>query len=197
MNESTERTIIAFTSHSLKKYGIRALRMSDIAQQLNVSKRTIYEVYTNKENLINTCLHTYEDRLANRFSLIRGECPSTVDYLWRIARSYIEHLFMAAGAFWKDVSDSGQYHFIYDGYRRIWSDELRRILRSCREQEYLLADVDVDCFVESFITLLYVSRVSECALEMMNSSAYYMIRGILADAGRACLDQAGYLKDGF
>ena len=54
MDESTEKRIIAFTSQSLRQYGIRAVRMDDIARNMNISKRTIYQIYTTKDNLINT-----------------------------------------------------------------------------------------------------------------------------------------------
>ena len=46
MDESTEKRIIAFTSQSLRQYGIRAVRMDDIARNMNISKRTIYQIYT-------------------------------------------------------------------------------------------------------------------------------------------------------
>ena len=51
MDESTEKRIIAFTSQSLRQYGIRAVRMDDIARNMNISKRTIYQIYTTKDNL--------------------------------------------------------------------------------------------------------------------------------------------------
>ena len=59
MNEYTEKRIVAFTSQSLRQYGIRAVRMNDIAKNMNISKRTIYQVYNTKNNLINTCLDAY------------------------------------------------------------------------------------------------------------------------------------------
>ena len=67
MDESTEKRIIAFTSQSLRQYGIRAVRMDDIARNMNISKRTIYQIYTTKDNLINTCWWVYQSRIENTF----------------------------------------------------------------------------------------------------------------------------------
>lgn len=67
MNEYTEKRIVAFTSQSLRQYGIRAVRMNDIAKNMNISKRTIYQVYNTKNNLINTCLDAYLSRIENLF----------------------------------------------------------------------------------------------------------------------------------
>lgn len=48
MNKNAEKRIIAFTSQSLKEYGIHAVRMDDIAQNMSMSKRTIYQTYITK-----------------------------------------------------------------------------------------------------------------------------------------------------
>ena len=59
MNETVEKRIIAFTSQSLRQYGMRAVRMDDIAKQMNVSKKTIYQLYNTKDKLINIFVETY------------------------------------------------------------------------------------------------------------------------------------------
>ena len=35
-----------------REKGIRAVRMDDIANELSISKRTLYEIYNNKEELL-------------------------------------------------------------------------------------------------------------------------------------------------
>ena len=81
MDESTEKRIIAFTSQSLRQYGIRAVRMDDIARNMNISKRTIYQIYTTKDNLINTCGWVYQSRIENTFHIIRYDSPDILEYL--------------------------------------------------------------------------------------------------------------------
>lgn len=38
-----------------KQKGIRAVKMDDIARMLTISKRTLYEIYPNKEELLLEC----------------------------------------------------------------------------------------------------------------------------------------------
>jgi len=40
-------------------HGIRAVRMDDIAQKLGISKRTLYEIYADKEELLFQCVSHY------------------------------------------------------------------------------------------------------------------------------------------
>lgn len=70
MNKNAEKRIIAFTSQSLKEYGIHAVRMDDIAQNMSMSKRTIYQTYITKDNLIYICLQSYRSRMMNMFRII-------------------------------------------------------------------------------------------------------------------------------
>lgn len=44
-----------------KQKGIRAVKMDDIANEMGISKRTLYEIYSNKEDLLYECVkHDYE-----------------------------------------------------------------------------------------------------------------------------------------
>ena len=169
MDESTEKRIIAFTSQSLRQYGIRAVRMDDIARNMNISKRTIYQIYTTKDNLINTCWWVYQSRIENTFHIIRYDSPDILEYLWAVSKAYIENLYKAACVFWLDVSRHLEYKYIYNLYNRIWSDELEKTLSACLKERHIIPDLEVRTFVESFTALLYNARVAECLPAMLHS----------------------------
>jgi putative transcription regulator (tetR family) len=44
--------ILHTSMHEFKQKGIRSVRMDDIANSLGISKRTLYEIYANKEELL-------------------------------------------------------------------------------------------------------------------------------------------------
>ena len=44
--------ILVTSMRAFKEHGIRSVRMDDIATTLGISKRTIYEIYSNKEELL-------------------------------------------------------------------------------------------------------------------------------------------------
>lgn len=50
--ESLKERIITSAMHSFAQKGIKAVKMDDIAAELSVSKRTLYELYSDKENLL-------------------------------------------------------------------------------------------------------------------------------------------------
>ena len=49
--ELRERILKAAMSEFFEK-GIKAVKMDDIARRLSISKRTVYEIYSNKEELL-------------------------------------------------------------------------------------------------------------------------------------------------
>lgn len=62
-------TIIQLAAEMFVGQGIKAVRMDDIARHIGVSKRTIYEQFGDKEELLYQCLSYYvreQDRAARR-----------------------------------------------------------------------------------------------------------------------------------
>ena len=53
---ATKDEIIRATQELISRNGIRALRVDEIAQTLGISKRTLYELFTDKNDLVNACL---------------------------------------------------------------------------------------------------------------------------------------------
>lgn len=189
--KTLKKKIIAFTSRSLKEYGIHAVRMDYIARNLSISKRTLYELYTSKENLIYNCLLTYQSRTINMFQIIRLNFQFVIRYFWAIVKSYIENLYKAKSVFWLDVSRSSEYKYIYDSFSRIWSEELKNIIAVCQEEKLVIPNLRADLFAEFLTALLYNSRVAECTPSMLYKSAFFMVRGILTQSG---IDKFDYIS---
>lgn len=63
--ESLRRKILDTAMLLFKQKGIKAVRMDDIATEIAISKRTLYEIYSNKEDLLFECLRN-ENELMNK-----------------------------------------------------------------------------------------------------------------------------------
>lgn len=58
--------IIEETTKMFITYGLKSIRMDDIASNLGISKRTIYEIFGDKENLILECMRYYSVYIEDR-----------------------------------------------------------------------------------------------------------------------------------
>ena len=77
---ATKEEIIRTTQDLIARNGIRAVRVDEIAQMLGISKRTLYEMFVDKNGLISACLdslaHQQRKMLASNRRRCGGNCGS-------------------------------------------------------------------------------------------------------------------------
>ena len=61
--EGLKEKILQVSLREFMKHGIRAVKMDDIASLLTISKRTLYEVYSNKEDLLLDCIKQMSEQV--------------------------------------------------------------------------------------------------------------------------------------
>ena len=68
---ATKEEIIRITQALIARNGIRAVRVDEIAQTLGISKRTLYEMFADKDDLINACLDAMSSQQRARIATYR------------------------------------------------------------------------------------------------------------------------------
>lgn len=58
--ENLKNKILDTAMPLFKKHGVKAVKMDDIAIELQISKRTLYEIYSNKEEMFFECIKRQE-----------------------------------------------------------------------------------------------------------------------------------------
>lgn len=186
MNDFTRKELIIFTSQSLKQYGPRAVRMDFIAQNMKISKRTLYETYGTKDNLINNCLMSYLDRTKNMFEITKYSVSDPLKYLFDISKLYIKNLYKAERIFWLDITK--YYPQIYQTMENIWTDELEKSLLICKNKRLIIPDIEIKSYLQLFARLVYNNRINHLPIDISYKSAFYIMRGILTIPGVMAMD---------
>lgn len=82
----TREKIIQIALEQFLVYGIRAVTMDEIARQAGVSKKTIYEEFANKEDLVNASFEVaLKEDEANFCEMMEGE-GGVIDHLLHMTR---------------------------------------------------------------------------------------------------------------
>jgi TetR/AcrR family transcriptional regulator, cholesterol catabolism regulator len=68
------------------KYGIKAITMDDIAKHLAISKKTIYQYYKEKEEIINTLMNEKIKEDEKKFSKLHSDSPNVIQEVFAIMR---------------------------------------------------------------------------------------------------------------
>ncbi|MDR2690770.1 MAG: TetR/AcrR family transcriptional regulator [Dysgonamonadaceae bacterium] len=82
--------IIENASALFFRNGIKSMTMSDIANEMGISKRTLYEVFRDKEELLEECLSYYHAKADKKIEQLTNDSENVIDTLIRI---YAQKLF--------------------------------------------------------------------------------------------------------
>ena len=121
MTPPQKERIIDQAMHMFVSQGIKSVRMDDIAQQLGVLKRTLYEMFGDKEGLLYLAMERYSERNRQRWNELTAD-----------ARNVLEAMFMVLG----EVMDNLRkfYPAVHDKLMREGMVKNRTSLRSMLEQ---------------------------------------------------------------
>ena len=88
--------------------GIKSMTMSDIANELGISKRTLYEVFRDKEDLLENCICTH---IAKADEAILKLADRSDDVIETMMRMYARHLNEIQTVNRLVMNDLKKYHF--------------------------------------------------------------------------------------
>lgn len=82
--------IIETAMKAFRTQGVRKIRMDDIADELSISKRTVYEIFGTKEQLVFECVKKYTERERSKLAELTAHCSNVMEILLIIYRRRIE-----------------------------------------------------------------------------------------------------------
>lgn len=96
-------TIVDEAMRCFSEQGIRAVRMDDIARNLGISKRTLYELYSNKEELLLEVIRKACAQRDEEIAHFKEDCDNVMDLLIRILRMQLERVSATNSKFYLDL----------------------------------------------------------------------------------------------
>lgn len=85
------------------KRGIRCVKMDDIANELKISKRTLYEIYSNKEELLFEVVRHDKQRDKRRLDEIAKTGLNVINIIIEICRFRIEEFSQINPLFFEEI----------------------------------------------------------------------------------------------
>lgn len=112
-NERTPNTyrkelkdLIIYAADGLfKKNGVKSVRMDDIAQQLSISKRTLYEIYENKEQVIFEVVRRHHQQIRENLAREAAFCHNVIEILTKFYYLHLEELCTINPQFFIDLNN--------------------------------------------------------------------------------------------
>ena len=155
MNKKAE-TIIQQVSQLYLKYGIKSVTMDDVARELGVSKKTLYEHFNDKADLVKKFILFSIENIESQFTQATARRLNAIDTLIEISKMITSFL----GDFNPSISYDLQKYYpsiwkmLIDYKRnRVYVNVRENLLKGMQEGLYR-SDINVD-----IIAKVYVSRI--------------------------------------
>ena len=101
--ESIKEKIVATAMRSFAQRGIKAVKMDDIAAELSVSKRTLYELFTDKENLLFEGVCMYHAQKHREMEELTRQGDNVMTIILDIYIMKLKELSMTSPLFYRDL----------------------------------------------------------------------------------------------
>ena len=153
---SRERTI----EQSMRMFvaqGIKQVRMDDIAHQLGMSKRTLYELFKDKEELLDLAVTYYFDQYRAKSVKLAQQATNTLETLFLVTNNYLKN----SGTIIRLINDLQQHYpkihkRVIQHEQKLNRDDLYKMLEDGMEQGLFLKDLNIPLV----ITMLYYTTAA-------------------------------------
>jgi AcrR family transcriptional regulator len=177
--------------------GCKVVTMDDVARDNGISKRTLYELFTDKNQLLEECLRLLYNRMTEHVSNYKGKFDNVIDTMFRMHNEQSENLLDLKKTFFEELRR--YYYVVYkksiqyflDFHMTMNYDFLERgqaegVFRNDLNKELVTKIlIEVSNVMENaeFFSLKEYSR-KELFREVMLS----YVRGLCTDRGIAMID---------
>lgn len=174
--------------------GIKSVTMDEIASSLGISKRTLYEVFADKEALLEMCIQKMQDEDDRFLDEVLLTARNVLEVLLKCYQRSIEKLHATNRNFFEDLKKYPKAHAQMKRRRSRDLEETVRFFKEGVQQGIFRSDVNfaiVNLLVYEQLDLLMNTDICErySFIEVYESIMFTFIRGISTERGARELDE--------
>ena len=182
----------AMTAFAAK--GIKAVKMDDIAQMLGISKRTLYEIYYNKECLLYEGVKKFKQIKDEELMTLYQQSPNVIDIVLHVYRKKVEDFNKSCPEFYADMSKyPSVVDFLHEDYQQS-HERFIGFLKRGVEEGFFRSGVDLELVSRMFSAIsTYIMEhalYKEYSMEQIFQNLVLVsLRGFCTTEGVKLLDQ--------
>lgn len=191
---STTRRVVDFATQAFFTQGVKSVKMDDIAKGLQMSKRTLYQLFADKEQLIIACLEMLAEEEHRLVAELIEKEYNVLEIVLRIIEYRIKLIDKVSPQYIIDVAryDSVKKHLC--ATRDEATERAAKFLQLGAEQGYFRNDVNFSLLLQCLLSridnsydLVYVEKynIHECFVNV----GLFHLRGCCTPKGIEIIDQ--------
>lgn len=174
--------------------GIKAVTMDDIARSLNISKRTLYELYHNKEILLSEGIKMYVKKRELEMKTFMKGRKNVMDIILKVYRIKVEEFRRTNPVFYDDLERYPKVMANLEKNREENRAQFAAFLSKGVREGYFRDDIDNELVTILFDTIgqLFMQKrlYAHFSIEsVLNNIMFISLRGICTNKGIKVLDK--------
>ncbi len=181
-------SIVLKAQEAFKEQGIKGITMDDIASMVGISKRTLYEIFADKQELLSACI-LYNQQCRDEFAKQVVETSANVlEVILRIYQQSIEHFHKTNRKFFEDMKRYPKACELLAERQHRDSDRAVKFFKQGVEQGVFRDDVHFEILhhlVKGWMDMLLSTDICKrySFVEVFESIMFTFLRGIATEQG--------------
>ncbi|WP_455591565.1 TetR/AcrR family transcriptional regulator [Bacteroides sp.] len=185
--------IISTATEAFTTHGIKCITMDDIAASLGISKRTLYEVFQDKESLLMECILKDQRELGVFLEEVLASSKNVLEVILVCYQRSIERFHNTNKRFFEDLKKYPKVYEMMRNYRDKDSESTINFFKTGVSQGIFRDDVNfaiVNLLVHEQLDMLMNTDICKehSFLEVYESIMFTYIRGISTEKGAKVLE---------
>lgn len=187
--------IVEYAMTEFYKRGIKAVKMDEISQGLHVSKRTVYEIFGDKEEMLLAGIKARKENIRNKLAdFARDVSHNVIDIIAYFYKLQIAHNEQVGYLFFEEMHKYPRViEFLQASHEREHADTIRFFQEGIREG-FFRADVNYELHVEvaniALQEIMHNQLYKKYSIQdLFDSYFLVIIRGFCTPQGIKKLDQ--------
>ena len=187
--------ILKAAMKAFAEQGVKAVRMDDVAQSLSISKRTLYEIYKDKEELLYQGVVQFDQEAKQSMSAFIEQAPSVMDIIMEAYQRRVVRTGSVNPLFYEDIQKYPKVVDYLNKEREHTYASFIELLRRGVSEGYFRTDIDYELVAQMFnaintfvMTQHLLSRYS--IQEVFTNMLLVPLRGFCTEKGLQVIESS-------
>lgn len=190
--------VIVISGELFRKNGIKSITMDDVAAKLGMSKRTLYEMFKDKETLLRECILRQQRLMSEYVNELMSASMNVIEVMLSCYQRSVENFRDTNYRFFEDIKKYPGLSDLLHKTRELESDEAMAYFRLGVEQGLFRNDVNfviMNFLLHEQINILIHTDICDqfSFMEVYEVIMLTYIRGLCTDKGLRLLDD--YIRE--
>lgn len=198
-NSEQRKRVIAMAGKMFAEQGIRKVRMDDVASALGMSKRTLYEMFADKEELLLECMKVDQEKKREYAAQVAATANNVLEIVFCLYQYGMEEMKNVNSSMYRDIKKYPKVCEFLNQRKAQSAQNSRKFYETGVRQGLLREDINFDIF-QFLVDLSMNGFLNDEMLmnrwtltEVLDTVVRVNMRGICTEKGQRILDE--FLKE--